>query len=725
MNVMNLFFVSVVGLAAATYADTPVMLTHGDATLHYAGKGFVLQSHGIASTPTERPYWSLLLEPETTPQAQCVPTTLRSDEQPSPMVSRSEKSFTLLYTNLVESGRSYAIALKITCTATKNGFEFQGEIANQATGWRVCSFIGPIFDNLAVDLHESPFLTATGFGKRINQVGTQAPWKPSGNPDQFEYPSDVYPGAQASMQWCAFAGATQGLYIGSHDAEHHAKAFCLRYNATNQMCGVAIKHLLFCASNAKVAIPPVLIVPYTGSWHAAAKIYRTWFDTIRPMRQVPEWTKTASGWLLCILKQQNGQIMWRYPDLPQLAKLADERGLDIIGLFGWAQGGHDHLYPDYIPDEQMGGRDALVQALKEIRKMGKRSIIYANGQLQEREVTEFWRTVGKDIAIQKRDGATFQHTYHKFSDIPIYRFDLGCTYAQAWFDRMLQLAEQANDLGADGILFDQLAMMSPMACYGTHHGHATPCMVHESERPSFLLRIADHMRTINPNFIVMTEGIHDSALSAISMFHACQLGAFRATRMEMNDRLARTRMEDPFPELFRYTFPELLTTDRIPSPMKDRDCVNYACLYGLRNEIESRYQPDTDYLKTNRIPAKDEYKTVISKPDLAMMAQNDPVESARYLKCVIDFQRKQSATLLKGMFADSQGFTIDRTDIPAKAFQSNEGTAVLIWNTQAEAAQVAVTVPGKTLVSAEDPERGAVDPKCAIPPNTLRLTLWK
>ncbi len=484
--------------------------------------------------------------------------------------------------------------------------------------------------------------------------------------------------------------------------------------------------MLFCASGAQVAIPPILIAPYTGSWHVAAKIYRTWFDTIRPMRQVPEWTKTASGWLLCILKQQNGQIMWRYPDLPALAKLADARGLDIIGLFGWTQGGHDHLYPDYIPDEAMGGRAALVQALKEIRTMGKRSIIYANGQLQEREATDFWRTVGKNIAIQKRDGSTYQHTYHKYSDIPIYRFDLGCTYAEAWFERMLSLALQANDLGADGILFDQLAMMSPMSCYGVNHGHVTPCMVHETERPGFLQRIAEHMRKINPDFIVMTEGIHDSAFSAIALFHGCQLGAFRATRMEMNVRLAGTRGEDPFPEMMRYTFPEVLSTDRIPAPMKDRDCVNYACLYGLRNEIESRYRADVTYLKENTIPAKDEYRTVISKPDLGMMQQNDPATCARYLKCVIDFQRKHSATLQRGTFIDTEGFAIDRKDLPTKAFRGTDNTlAILIWNTHADAVPVSVTVAGRTLVSAEEPEQGTIDPTRAIPSNTLRLMLWK
>ena len=78
----------------------------------------------------------------------------------------------------------------------------------------------------------------------------------------------------------------------------------------------------------------------------------------------------ASGWLLCILKQQNGEIMWDYPALTKLCDAADARGLDILGLFGWAHGGHDHLYPDYHPCQEMGGEEALKKALEEIRRRG-------------------------------------------------------------------------------------------------------------------------------------------------------------------------------------------------------------------------------------------------------------------------------------------------------------------------------------------------------------------
>ncbi len=100
------------------------------------------------------------------------------------------------------------------------------------------------------------------------------------------------------------------------------------------------------------------------------------------------------------------------------------------------------------------------------QKRGKRVCIYANGQLQQVGATAFWEQYGKDIALVKKDGSLVLQHYHKYSDIPRYDFALGCLHATPWHERMRSLARQANDLGADAILYDQLGIFSPFACYG-------------------------------------------------------------------------------------------------------------------------------------------------------------------------------------------------------------------------------------------------------------------
>ena len=82
--------------------------------------------------------------------------------------------------------------------------------------------------------------------------------------------------------------------------------------------------------------------------------------------------------------------MWDYGSLDRLADLAEQRGLDTLGLFGWAHGGHDRYYPDYIPDPTMGGPETLKESIRKVQQRGQRVILYANGQLID-SATEFYR----------------------------------------------------------------------------------------------------------------------------------------------------------------------------------------------------------------------------------------------------------------------------------------------------------------------------------------------
>lgn len=703
-----------------------------------AGKGTLLvETNGLSLTPsiaacpssraTGEPFWSMTVEPDAWPATTGQGVTLTAQAQANVRREALPDGVRLCYDTLTDGGRTFRIALALEIRAAGDGFEVTGSVTNGTRGWLVTGLTAPALNGIAADLATHPALLPEGFGKRVNRVPRegekQKDWTASGRCYEM---GTHYPGSRGTMQWCAFAGRDGGLYFGSHDPEHRSKRLSLRYDPSTRLFGLAVRHDFFCRSGERVAVPPVLIQPYEGSWHAAARVYGGWAKAAEKMRHVPAWARDVSGWLLCILKQQNGEIMWPYSSLTKLCDVADARGLDVLGLFGWTTGGHDHLYPDYIPCPEMGGEAALKQALKEVKRRGKRTIIYANGQLQERGATEFWKQTGKNIAILQRDGQTYQQTYHKYADIPVYRFDLGCLCAQAWYDRMLSLALQANALGADGILYDQLAMMSPMACYGEGHGHAVPCMVHEVERPVFLRRIAEHMKKINPDFIVMTEGLHDCALDAISMFHGCELGMFYASQGEILLRLRGSRLTDAFPEMFRYTYPEVMSTVRVPAPMMDRCMANYTCVYGLRNEIESRYAPDVAYLLENRVPEVGDYRNVVSKPDVGMMRGTPPEEAARYLKQVIEFQRANAEFFWRGRYTDSEGFSCQGADLVAKGFEAKEGRfGVAVWNPFDKTVRFTVSVPDARPVSASEPGKGSVEPFSDLPPNTVRLLRWQ
>jgi len=689
--------------------------------------GFHLDASPNSSPPIHpggEPVWAVLLQPVGGAPVQGEPIVITNQRQ-DPTLHATADHIRVTYDKLSDGSRTWDIGLALDIRLNGDAFEIAGELRNSAQGWVVCGFIGPVLNGIQADLSKQPLLTPDGFGRITHRPpgadkGSK-PWAATG--DRFEL-SSPYPSRSGSMQWCAFAGPQGGLYLGCHDGAHAAKDLCVRYSPGSRAFAFAIKHHVFCPPGDRRALPPLVIRPYQGTWHAAARHYRAWFDSVRPVCQAPAWARNASGWLLCILKQQNGEVMWDYRSLNALCDVADKRGLDMLGLFGWAHGGHDHLYPDYNPDPPMGGEPALRAALKEVRRRGKRSIIYANGQLQERD-TDFWNKTGKGIAVMQRDGESVQQTYHKYDNIPKYRFDLGCLVSKPWYDRMLALAVQAHDLGADGILFDQLGMSKPMACYGQGHGHPVPEMVYASERPAFIQRIAEHMKSVDPEFIVMTEGLHDSVLDSISMFHGCVIGTFYASADDMAARLASSRTTDAFPEMFRYTFPEVMSTVRVPTPMMDRGMANYTCAYGMRYEIESRYAADVSYLREDRVPGVEDYPHVINKPDIAMMKATPPGDAASYMKKLISFQREHAEIFWGGRFVDTTGFSFAGEGLVAKGFEAEDRIAVILWNTLQKAAPIKIDVPGAELISAADPEHSPAGPLDPLAPQSVRLLIWK
>jgi len=706
--------------------EAPLALRGPKAALTLDARGIGL-APSIASCPAIRaqggPMWVLSLQKEGAPPINDAPVIL-TDQGQTVRRETTPDGIRLAYASLARDGKTWRIGLTLVIQPSGDGFLWAGEIRNDEPGWVVCGFTGPMLDAIQADLAAHPLLLPEGFGRRISGVpqakGKSAP-RDAGKHFEIAW---TYPSNRGTMQWCALAGQEGGLYVGCHDAAHGAKTFGVHYEREDRRVGLAVKHQFFCAAGRRWSVPPTVLAPYQGTWHAAARYYRAWIDSERPLGQVPEWARNASGWLLCILKQQNGEVLWDYPSLEKLAEVADHRGLDILGLFGWAHGGHDHLYPDYIPDPKMGGAEALRKVLKEVHRQGKRAIIYANGQLQERD-TEFWKTQGKDLAVIQKDGVSVQQKWHKFKNAPAYQFDLGCLAAQRWHDRMLSLAIQANELGADGILFDQLGNTGPMACYAPGHGHPVPTMVYAGDRVAMLRRIADHMRAINPEFIVMTEGLHDSVLDSISLFHGCVLGVFSASVSEISARGPTDSVSAAFPEMFRYTFPEVMSTMRIPTPMVNRAIANYACVYGFRSEIESRYAPDVRYLKENRVPEAVEYEQVISKPDIAMMQATPPEEATRYLKRLIEFQRANAGLLWRGRFVDDQGFTFQGPGLVAKGFAAGDRLGVVVWNPGARAAAFTLAVSNADLVSAAEPEKGPVEALTPLAPQTVRLLVWK
>ena len=87
--------------------------------------------------------------------------------------------------------------------------------------------------------------------------------------------SGFYPGS-CTMQFMAYYNGSHGLYLASHDPNHQPKA--VEYHLEED--GIRLEQRLFCggATGGFAMDYEVVTAAFTGDWHDAAEIYRTWME---------------------------------------------------------------------------------------------------------------------------------------------------------------------------------------------------------------------------------------------------------------------------------------------------------------------------------------------------------------------------------------------------------------------------------------------------------------
>ncbi len=687
--------------------------------------------------PQDLPEWLLTLEQSGSAKSVTLAGARQEcrEETPAPGVRR------FVCDRLTDGCHSWDVQVVVEERTVPGGKSYKGKIVNNDKGIRVTAFEGPYFDRVRVDTSDARVYLPQGMGRRISYfpptnaakhppvpaASDHNTWVKTGwfrrRDGRFTLDTGFHPGATGiTMPWMALDSGYGTYYVGAQDPKAQPKRFRLRWTPNERRAEPAFDHRLFLEAGGTWEIPETVCQKLEGDWHQAAQRYRAWYDTVREVRTAaPAWTQDVTGWVLVIMRQQNEALFWKYTDIPKLCDVAERNGLNCIGLFGWTKGGHDHLYPDYDPSDEMGGVEGLKAGIAEAHRRGIKVYIYANGQLQQVGATEFWKQHGERLALVKKDGQRVIQTYHKYKDIPVYQFALGCLYGKAWHDRMLALAEQAASFGADGILYDQFGIFAPFACYGKGHGHPTPYFSYAEERPAFMRTIADAMQKKHPDFALLTEGLHDTILDSTGLFHGCEYGVFASDVPSVRSRATNAKAES-FPELWRYTFPELVTTTRLPTPMNTRSQMNYTAVFGLRSEIEVRYMPDRTYVLEGKVPVKADYGEVVNIPDLNAMASTPPATASAYMKAVCDFQRAHAKYLMKGRFVDDEGFTCANPALVAKRFVAADGTsAVCVWNVADKPAEVKIEGLG-AVKSIAAPGTASVDGPLAA--DSLRLYVF-
>ncbi|NLO83186.1 MAG: hypothetical protein GX094_09045 [Clostridiales bacterium] len=467
--------------------------------------------------------------------------------------------------------------------------------------------------------------------------------------------SELYPG-RLSMQWYDLYNENEGIYVGAHNASHQTVCLHVERDTKTNIIRLGVIQYPIIKKGEKWESEPVVYAPHSGDWHAGAKIYREWIESTgwKPPKQ-PEWIRQFKGWLRVILKQHHGEVNWDYSQIPLLYDEAAESGIDTIFLLGWEKGGFARMWPDYIVDERMGGEEELRKAIDYVHSRGGRVVLFLSYALIDRQ-SEFYKSgKGEEATIKSLWGTEipFSETYcgegtwRKKGSPPMPMF-LACSGSTVWQEKMLESARYCLDLGVDGVLYD-LGGITPYFCYDDRHEHKKPnysCATKDLKYKA----LHDYVRSRGSDKAIMME--HNIDIFAQHM----DISQGSTTKPNPNNLL----------ELYRYTFPELIMTNRECGQDEEnyKQLANYSFVYGLR------------------------YDMTIFR---CCGTLSDIPNYAAYLKHINEIRSKYSDYLLKGRFTDNEGFTLDNTIVVAKSYRAEDGSmAVALWNPSDEPQSFAV-----------------------------------
>lgn len=612
-------------------------------------------------------------------------------------IDRNENTYRLNVNAFSVENKTLPVKAEFTISVKDDAFCFSGSLKSNSGEWMLKELEYPCLPGIFSNNKNISIYWPQGLGTYFN------------DPEVFGSRNLWYPSAMGgAMQWFSVNSQDAGIYIGSHDPLQATKVLNLSYTKPDKTFTASITSPIY---GNDFQIPDIMVKSYKGKWYNASKYYRGWYDKHFKTFKSADWVIDDSGWLLAILKQQNMEVMWPYKDIDKLCDIAEQFNLSTIGLFGWAVGGHDHLYPNFPPDNLMGGRIELKKAIERAHKRGIKIILYANGKIMDTSTDYYLYNGIETIVLKGNKEPDIQYYVKQKNSTPVI-FAQACTGSEVWRRTMFDLGLQAVSLGADGILYDQLGVMLPELCFSKNHDHY-PGEGDAMYRLQMIREISQNMKAINPGFIVMTEATNDAIIREIDYFHGWGLGTAES--------------QNAFPELFRYTFPELMSTQRNPNPMITRTEANFAAIYGLRHEIESRYPGDVEYMLHGTLPTANSYFNVAGPPSLLAEMSLVPADVVtKYVHLLIEFEKMNQDFLRHGKFIDQEGIEITGNDIVAKGFLSGNRMGVVVWNKNVGAANAfSVSVPGYQLKNASEPGKEKSEAYSPLNANSIRLLVFE
>lgn len=385
---------------------------------------------------------------------------------------------------------------------------------------------------------------------------------------------------QCSMCWLGIESADKFLYVARLDEQIRTCFLVVRHTIHGDDLMPGIVHLPMARPGETVTFAPTVVGLLDGDWREGARRYRAWADTaFFKVRQKAPWVKDLTGWQRIVMKSQFGENHYAFKDLPAMYEAGHKYGIDTLFLFAWWKEGMDRAYPKY--EEPYPGAWAELKAgVAEVRRRGGRVIIECNCHMVDPS-SAFYKEHGKDVMIRTINGDEHRvsFVYPGFGEFRQKyghrQFALACSGTELWRNTVLsQLELMQEKFDPDCLFVDCYGAAPTQPCFNDAHEHGPridrewPC-----RRKFFERAVAYSDKVEKP---LATEICTDIAASYTQFIHC---GLFFADMVGHRER---------FPALFRYTFPEVIVSNRgVRNAEGDfanrlRNCL----VYGIRYDAE-------------------------------------------------------------------------------------------------------------------------------------------
>jgi len=478
------------------------------------------------------------------------------------------------------NGTEYAITLDMNITEKEDGLVFEPIIRNDDSRVRINEAQYPFVQatSLGGNRSEDVLYYPRAFGMRLPN-----PWNSLDRyHSEYRFQDDrgiwfgnAYPGTGASMAWFGVQSGLVFYYIAQHDPEARIciPAVGRHPRLAEPYLRLTVASFPALCQGETERLAPHVLAAWRADWRRGADVYRafirsTFYKPLTP----PTWVQKMAGWQRVIMKHQYGEILYRYADLPGIYRQGKPAGLNTLLVFGWWKGRFDNSYPHYEPDDKMGGADALRAAIDEIQSDGGHVILYTNGCLIDLQ-SDFYKQGGQAAAMIDVDGNEYRNHYHfagqglTLRQFGYKSFALGCMATEAWADRLVKQGRVMLQFAPDSIFYDQIAGHPTLLCFNKNHPHGPRVDRDWTYRPG----VFRQMKALCPPDVALgTENISDIGCAQADYTH----------------NSAPVKPQDPtiFPYLFRYTLPEIISTNRTVQEEYEgfKQDLTYAFVFGLR-----------------------------------------------------------------------------------------------------------------------------------------------